>query len=230
MHRKIFRILYAIFFTLLLAGCVTMPEKGTGPLILTKESEKSLIRYFAAPEHQANNYWHGVFLINPKTNKVSWHYSSNGNTPRNRSITNAMKKCDSGCRIFAEGKKIVWDGFTDKKKYDLMAKSFENNNMIDVENYDSSNFEISYFQLYQFKNKYIPRVKKSPKGVWAFAISPNGNIAEWLEYRVEMAGYKRPHTARAINALQRTTIAICNAISGENSCVIYADNETLVGE
>ena len=91
----------------------------------------------------------------------------------------------------------------------------------EIQYYNPNKFEISSKQAMAFANGYMAQAESDERQQYAFAISPDGKTSKSISY-----------SGRRTNRfdLARTVIAMCNVISGDNNCVIYAVNEELVTE
>ncbi|MTI09688.1 hypothetical protein [Curvivirga aplysinae] len=133
----------------------------------------------------------------------------------------ALVQCGEGCKLFSEMHEVVWREFHKAAEYNQYKAIIEAYEDIELRYYKDYEFVIGEVQQAELTNNYFPSLLKQKKGRrWVIALSPDGQSY----FKFQHLDYLRDWRWR--NA-KKITLAACNAISGRDDCVIYAENEKI---
>lgn len=214
-----FREFAVVVILSLLSACQTTGEVGAGDLSLSKKTERHYIAYLALPRNAPDGTMiRAVFAIDRSGEYSGWAMRGGYNNSLDKAASRALEKCGKGCKVFDIDQKIVWEGFKQAEKYAEISFALKTQE-VNLAYYDSDVFQITAKQLDDFKGDYHDYVVKFDSRYAALAISPDGKTARWLNSI-------KPDKKK----LGELVIRMCNAVSGEPNCVVYAYGDEVVTE
>ncbi|WP_420549552.1 hypothetical protein [Curvivirga sp.] len=165
-----------------------------------------------------------AFFYEPFTQK-SFCYVVEG---KHRMPTFDLQKDCKYCKLFATRGQVVWKGFKQADEYNAYNKVIQEAKNIELTYYFNAKFELGDKQKLYYKSIFLPKVQGSKHRGYILAVSPNGENYGWSHYSSYTSTTDPNGYFKAWRQEQRkVALAICNAQSKRDDCVIYADGKTV---
>ncbi|MDX1739217.1 MAG: hypothetical protein R3261_13335 [Alphaproteobacteria bacterium] len=212
--KKLFKFSILALVGGILAACQTLPS-GKGEYAGAEYVKNGFVGYTIARKSRPGV--DAAMVVHPDTGAYSW-YMAGGRSQQ--AVTRASEECQ-GCLLFARNGQIVWDNFNDKSKLEELSRNLKYDEAAQVRYITGESIEISTEQKAEFESAYLDYLNSDKKLSGAFAISKDGVHTGSSYVNFSYA------SGRNYVDLERKAMAICEALSSNNECFVYARNSDI---